>query len=277
MDLDLLRSAVGPRWPDAGFFFHPEIGSTNDEAARLAREHAPEATVVFADRQSAGRGRRGARWHAAPGDDLLLSIVLRPRLPRRRWSRITLACGLAIRRAVLECSGLESSIKWPNDVLIDGRKIAGILMEAHGMRDAAAGDTGFAIVGVGLNVNSAPGDLPVEIRESTASLRTAGGGSPLARESVAASFLLAFLDLYAACADDDRFALLLQEIRRHSSLLGREVLVSIAGREFTGLARDLDSDGQLIVDTSDGGTIALSSVDRIRPIGPGASHDRQST
>lgn len=264
MDLELLRRVVGHRLADAEFHFHRETGSTNDEALRLARSGAPEWTTVFADAQSAGRGRRGARWCGKPGSDLLLSIVLRPDIARNRAGRLTLLAALAVRRAIRECTDLRPQVKWPNDLVLEGRKLAGILVESHGL-PAAQGDV--AILGIGLNVNGTLDDFPPDLRSTATSLRIASDQGTLSREGVAAAILIAFADLYpAAAADDDLFADALGEIRRHSSLLGREVMVTIGRDRFTAIARDLGPSGELLVDSPERGPMTLHTVDLIRPL-----------
>ncbi|MEN9535956.1 MAG: hypothetical protein RIR37_1229 [Verrucomicrobiota bacterium] len=140
---DLTSAAAG--FPDP---FHLRVlesaGSTNDELRVLAEASAPPGLVLLALEQTAGRGRRGARWVASPGESLTFSILLRPSEPKALWPRLALAAGLAVAEAV-ESFGPAAGIKWPNDVWIGSRKVAGILVEAG---------ADFAIVGIGLNVNT---------------------------------------------------------------------------------------------------------------------------
>ncbi|NNC89824.1 MAG: biotin--[acetyl-CoA-carboxylase] ligase [Akkermansiaceae bacterium] len=117
--------------------------STNDEAKQLAADGAVHGTLVVTDEQTAGRGRHGAEWVSGPGEGLAFSVVLRPEWDPSRWGWLGLAAGLAVAE-MLERLGLEAAIKWPNDVLVDGRKTSGILVEAH---------SGAAVVGIGINVN----------------------------------------------------------------------------------------------------------------------------
>jgi len=139
------------------------LASTNDEARRLAQLGAADGLVVLTDRQSAGRGRRGADWYAAAGESLAFSIVVRPTEPKALWSRLALAAGLAVAEAAEACA-VEVGIKWPNDVWIGRRKVAGILVEAG---------HDFAVVGIGINVNSR--EFPPALSELATSLQLASG------------------------------------------------------------------------------------------------------
>lgn len=137
-----------------------EVTSTNDEARRMAEAGAPEGTVVWADHQSEGRGRHGRAWFSSPGEDVLLSVVLRPRALPDRLGIVTMMGAVAVAESILAASGLESRIKWPNDVLIGGRKVSGMLLESA--QDGRLGTPPrFVVLGIGINVNqrSFPPDL----------------------------------------------------------------------------------------------------------------------
>ncbi len=136
-------------------------GSTNDDARELALGGAPAGTVVVAEEQTAGRGRKGAQWFCAPGEGLAFSVVLAPEWPREQWAWTALGAGVAVCEA-LEQVGLEPEIKWPNDVLLGGRKVCGILVESPGSR---------VVAGIGLNVNG--GSFPEGV--AAVSMEQAGG------------------------------------------------------------------------------------------------------
>jgi BirA family transcriptional regulator, biotin operon repressor / biotin---[acetyl-CoA-carboxylase] ligase len=167
----------------------PVCGSTSDEAAALARAGAAHGTVVTADRQESGRGRQGRAWHSPPGANLYLSIVLRPGalrppLPPRSVPPITLAAGIAVCDAV-RAAGVAASLKWPNDVLIGGRKVAGILteMSSRGAGEAAVVD--HVIVGIGVNLNLAPSDIPDELAAIATSIAIERGRAPRRSSDIA--------------------------------------------------------------------------------------------
>jgi BirA family biotin operon repressor/biotin-[acetyl-CoA-carboxylase] ligase len=214
--------------------------STNDRARELAQAGAPHGTLVTAGEQSAGRGRQGRVWSAPPGRALLLSLVLRdppPLLP------------LAAALAVAEVAGADARIKWPNDVLVDERKVAGILAEARpgdGTQSPSATGTGWAVLGIGLNVAVRIEDLPPELHASAGTL----GLTPGDLEPTLAHLLAALERTLALDA-----AALLQAYRARDALLGREVSWT-AGR---GRAAGIDGAGRLVVELPGGGRTALAA------------------
>jgi BirA family biotin operon repressor/biotin-[acetyl-CoA-carboxylase] ligase len=213
--------------------------STNDRARELAAAGAPHGTLVTAAAQSAGRGRQGRTWSAPPGRALLMSLVLRdpPAL-----------LPLAAAVAVADAAGPQATIKWPNDVLLGGRKLAGILAEGRPQE-------GWAVLGVGLNVAVRPGDLPAELRDAAASL----GLEPGDVDAVLARVLAA---LERTLALDP--GALLDAWRERDALLGREITWS-AGR---GRAAGIDGAGRLVVELPGGGRTALDAGEV--HLGPGA-------
>jgi len=140
-----------------------EVGSTNDELRTLAESGAPGGLVLLALKQTAGRGRRGATWFAPEGESLAFSILIRPQEPKALWPRLALATGLAVAEAA-ESFGPTTGIKWPNDIWIERRKLAGILVEAG---------ADYAIIGIGLNVNTT--QLPKEVADIATSLKIETG------------------------------------------------------------------------------------------------------
>ncbi len=145
------------------------LNSTNTTALNLAAAGAPTGMVVAADSQSAGRGRLGRKWQSPPGLGLYFSIITRPRLDLKDLTKITLAAGLALRTAILAASALETELKWPNDILWQGKKMAGILTECGAQSTKGRA----AIIGIGLNINSEPDDFPMETGRRMVSMRTA--------------------------------------------------------------------------------------------------------
>jgi BirA family transcriptional regulator, biotin operon repressor / biotin---[acetyl-CoA-carboxylase] ligase len=204
--------------------------STNDRARELAAAGAPHGTLVTAGAQSAGRGRQGRTWSAPPGRALLMSIVLLD-----PPSLLPLAAAVA----VAETAGPQAAIKWPNDVLLGGRKVAGILAEGRPQQ-------GWAVLGVGLNVAVRPGDLPEELRDTAAGL----GLQPADVEAVLARLLAA---LQRTLSLDP--GAVLDAWRDRDALLGRAISWS-TGR---GRAGGIDGAGRLIVELADGGRTALEA------------------
>jgi BirA family transcriptional regulator, biotin operon repressor / biotin---[acetyl-CoA-carboxylase] ligase len=216
-----------------------ETTSTNDRARALAAAGAPHGTLVTAGAQSAGRGRQGRTWSAPPGRALLMSLVLRA--PDRMLP-------LAAAVAVAQAAGPDAAIKWPNDVLLDGRKLAGILAEARPQE-------GWAVLGIGVNVAVRPEDLPEELRPTAATL----GLEPRDVEPVLARLLGA---LEEALALDP--PALLDAWRARDALRGRDG----AWAEGAGRAAGIDGDGRLVVELADGGRTALEAGEvHLRPPG----------
>ncbi len=156
------------------------IGSTNDAVRHLAERGAPAWTTVIADEQTAGRGRRGRRWHAPPRTGLLISVLVRPPAASAPWlGTLPLRAGLAAIRAVAATAPVRAGLKWPNDLLVDGRKLCGVLCEA-----ATAGAGAYVVVGIGINVALRLEELPPELRERATSLRILTG-APVSRAALA--------------------------------------------------------------------------------------------
>ncbi len=214
-------------------FHHAEIGSTNEEARNLAIAGATHGTLVTADCQSAGRGRQGRVWSAPAKSSLLCSIVLRdpPNL-------LPLAAGLAVADTVASY-GLQPKVKWPNDVLVGDRKIAGILAEGRPAE-------GWAVLGIGLNVAVKIEDLPEELRSTATTLGLEADAIATVLES-----LLQELDLRLNQSE----GVLLEDFRERDALLGREVRWSGG----VGVGAGIDGTGRLVVTTADGGRFLLDA------------------
>jgi BirA family biotin operon repressor/biotin-[acetyl-CoA-carboxylase] ligase len=192
LDRDLILAEAGCRvdWRVSVF---RETESTNDIVLRAAEGGEPEGFAVFAETQTKGRGQFGRRWSSAFGLGLWFSILLRPRWPVAELAQVTPLVAVAVARALAEASGLETRIKPPNDIFCGGKKLAGILSEAR-----TGGSEVFVVVGIGINVNHAPGDFPLELQTSAISLARETG-RVWTREPVAAAVLRALGESYDPC------------------------------------------------------------------------------
>jgi BirA family biotin operon repressor/biotin-[acetyl-CoA-carboxylase] ligase len=239
---DDLKSRLGPTHiigRDIRVF--QETNSTNDLADRLARDGAEEGVVVFAEKQSRGRGRMGRAWASPPGLGLWFSVVLRPRLTPQSATQLTIAAATAARRAIHHVTGLEPDIKWPNDLLLDGRKTAGILTEMGAELDKIK----YLIIGMGVNVNLTEADFPPELRRVATSLRQVLG-RPIHRPELAAQ-LLRELDTDYARVTSGHFDAVAEEWSRHCRTLGQRVVIIQGERRIEGRAEGLDHDGALLL------------------------------
>ncbi len=222
-----------------------ETGSTNDVAAQLGRAGAPEGTAVFAECQTAGRGRLSRRWESQARRGLWFSLLLRPALAQADWARLTTWAAVGVARGLEEAlPGCRAAIKWPNDIYLGGKKAVGILCES------AAGPGGYAVVGIGVNVNQTRADFPAELQERATSLRNASGGAPLDRHAAAAALLRQLDALYPALEHD--FAAVVAEAQARSLLMGRTLTVHTPCETYAALAEALEPDGSLRVRCADG-------------------------
>ncbi len=225
--------------------FH-RLGSTNQVARELARKGAPEGTVVVAEEQTAGKGRWGRNWHSPPRSSISLSLILRPRLAPTDTPQVTLLAAVAVAGALRSACGLEAGIKWPNDVLVGGRKVCGILTEL----EAEMEEVRFLVLGIGVNVNQAEEDFPPEIRGRATSLRLESGRA-VNRVAVARS-LLAELDRWYLVYLREGFGPVAAGWKGFNLTLGHRITVSSPQRVLEGTARDLAEDGGLLVELEDG-------------------------
>jgi BirA family transcriptional regulator, biotin operon repressor / biotin---[acetyl-CoA-carboxylase] ligase len=221
-----------------------ETGSTNADLLEEARAGAAEGLVLVAETQTAGRGRLGRSWSSPPRAALACSVLFRPvtvRPAARAW--LPLLTGMAVAAVLRDAAGVSASLKWPNDVLVAGRKIAGILAEAHG--DAI-------VAGVGLNVTLAAAELPVP----TATSLLLEDAACLDREQLLAAVLTELASRYTAWTARPDAAALREEYLRWSVTVGREVRVELpGGARLTGTATDVDETGRLAVRTGSGTTL----------------------
>jgi BirA family transcriptional regulator, biotin operon repressor / biotin---[acetyl-CoA-carboxylase] ligase len=216
-----------------------ETSSTMDVAHREAESGAPDGTVIIAEEQTAGRGRFDRRWVSNAGQNLTLSVLLRPRVEALR--QINMAACLSVVRAIRAATGLSPTIKWPNDVRIGGRKACGILIESR----VEEGQLGYMVVGIGLNVNFDPTSHD-DIAPIATSLMLEAG-RPIPRLSLCRTLLTEFDRLYATSGDAVR-----EEWRGALETLGRQVRVRWGDVVDEGLAADVDAEGNLVLQLKDG-------------------------
>jgi BirA family biotin operon repressor/biotin-[acetyl-CoA-carboxylase] ligase len=235
------------------------LDSTNDLAKKLAAQGAPEGAVVVAEAQTGGRGRLGREWNSPPGVGLYVSLVLRPMLPPMELPQITLTTAVAVVRAVRRVAGVAPGIKWPNDLLVNGKKLGGILTEMETESDRIR----HVVVGLGLNVNN-PG-FPPELAGTATSLSLAGGGA-YSRVKLLQAWLEEFEALYGRFLNQG-FPEILEEWKRADETLGKAVTVRQGPREISGQALDVAPDGALLLRTANGEIVRVTSGE----ITPGSS------
>ncbi len=217
--------------------YHPEITSTMDEAVALARDGCPEFTVVVAERQSKGRGRMARTWVSDEGG-LYFTIVVRPELPVDLAHLVNLAAAVEIKDLLRSSYDIEAWLKWPNDILVEGKKICGCLsqMEIEG------GLIGFLSIGIGLNVNNNPGGV-----EPAAVSMSQILGRHIPRKNLLARFIDRFEDRLSTIDPPA----LIREWKKQNNTIGREVAVVTSKKTYTGTAVDIDDRGGLVIEYDD--------------------------
>ena len=235
--------------------YFQETESTNSRAKEAALSGCPEGTLFVAEHQTAGRGRRGRRWFSAPQHGLCMTLVLRPPFAPPGLTLLPLLTAVAVSEAVEEASGLRAEVKWPNDLLIGGKKFCGILTEAGFDLDTID----YAVIGIGLNINTPREAVPGELQSIATSLAIEGGGS-FSRAGLARAILQHFEQRYEeACAGG--FDSALTAWRERSCTLGREVTIKQEAGDITGTAEELSSDGALLLRRPDGSLQTVLSGD----------------
>lgn len=242
----------------------PTLASTNDLAKELGAKGAPEGTLVVAEAQTGGRGRLGRRWDSPPGVGLYASLLLRPSLPPLELPRITLTTAVAVVRALRRVIGLAVGIKWPNDLILQGKKVGGILTEMETETERIR----YLVVGLGLNVNN-PG-FAAELAGGATSLAQAVG-HPVRRLPLLQGWLEEFEVLYEGFLAGE-FDRILREWQEYNVTLGRTVTVRQGLKQITGLALAVAPDGALLLQTETGEVMRVTSgeLDPTVPNGGGA-------
>ncbi|MCK4857038.1 MAG: biotin--[acetyl-CoA-carboxylase] ligase [candidate division Zixibacteria bacterium] len=228
------------------------ITSTNVEAYSLALRDEPEGTLVVAEEQSGGKGRLGRDWHSPPRQGIYASLILRPQISPALAPGFSLVVAVNLVECISELLGIEAKIKWPNDVLIDGRKVAGILTELAAGADVVR----FLIVGVGININQDIADFPAEIADKATSLKIVSG-APVNRVELLQKLLIKLEKRYLHFITDG-LAAQLDTIKAHSSVLSRQIAFRRGGKSISGRAIDINGEGMLLVEV-DGEVMTLAA------------------
>ena len=242
----LATSFIGTR-----LYLHEELGSTNTAAMELVKGGAEEGTVVVAETQTEGRGRMGRAWHSPKGLNLYFSLVLRPSKPIRDVVWLGLAAAVAVAKTIEQHADLPARVKWPNDVLVNGRKVAGLLLE----QGVQGEKTEFLILGIGINLNMREEDFPAELRATATSLRIQGG--KIFDRVRFFQELLAALETWYVIFLQSSY----QEIRKNYlgllDLLRQPVKIQLGEKCLEGTVSGLALDGALLLSQFDGKEISI--------------------
>lgn len=254
LDVERIRAARRNACLGAVLHYRESTESTNSDAHQVARSGVAEGVAVLAEAQTRGRGRLGRVWVSPPRRNLYLSIVLRPQAPISAAPQLALVAGAAAAAAIRRWCSL-AVLKWPNDVLIDGRKVCGILAEM----DTAPDGNAYVVIGIGVNLNMADEDFPPELRDKATALQSAIG-SVIDRTAFTIALLEELEDRYRRYQQAG-FAAIRQEWESLSGFFGRSVTVDDGGRSCHGTALGLDEEGRLRLQLASGEVTYIVSGD----------------
>lgn len=241
---------MNTKWAGHPLHFYQELGSTNIQAKLEAEDGAAEGTLVMADMQTAGRGRRGRAWSSPAGVNLYFTLILKPSYGAEQASGVTLVMALAVAAGIREASGVRAEIKWPNDIVVNGRKVCGILTEMSVERNVIR----YVVIGVGVNVGLQ--EFPREVAGTATSLQ-AECGREVSRDRLAENIMAAFEKYYESYLLQGDLSGVLAE---YDSLLvnrGEKVRVLDPKGEYQGLALGINARGELLVEREDGTVAAV--------------------
>lgn len=259
MDKTELESIHATEWAGCEIYYFDSIDSTNTKAKELAEEGHPSGTLVVADRQTAGKGRRGRSWESPSGIGIFMTLMLKPEINPNHASMLTLVAAMATTRAIRRVTGVPAMIKWPNDIVMNGKKVCGILTEMSAQFDYI----NHIVIGIGINVHNE--DFPEEIAQTASSIYLESG-QHIHRASLIEAFLEEFEDVYAEYLKTEDMEGLMKEYDAMLVNRGRQVRVLDPKEPFEGKAMGITKKGELIVDTWESRKLVSSGEVSVRGI-----------
>ena len=245
MTAEEIRSRISTKWMGQNCVCLEQVDSTNTRAKQLAEEGAPEGTLVTAEEQTGGKGRRGRSWAASGGENIMMTLLLRPGIRPEHASRLTLLMAMAVAEGIRKVTGLSSGIKWPNDVVVHGKKVCGILTEMSTEVDYI----NYVVIGAGINVNQET--FPEEIKETAGSLCLELGGK-IQRAPLLAAVLEEIERLYEVFQKTEDLSALYPAYNALCVNRGREIRVLEPDHAYTGTTDGINARGELVVKKADG-------------------------
>jgi BirA family transcriptional regulator, biotin operon repressor / biotin---[acetyl-CoA-carboxylase] ligase len=243
-----IRGGIGKE-----IFFYRNTGSTNTLALELSDTSA-EGSAIIADCQESGKGRLGRTWWSPPESNIYMSIILKPRLDASHMTLITIMSAVACTHAIRQTTGLNITIKWPNDLIVSDKKMGGILTELKLRKGITR-----AVVGIGINVNIDADQFPGDIRETATSVKIEKG-TTVEREDIITA-ILNEVDRWYTLLQKNGKNLLLEEWKRLTSTLGKKIMVVIGNRTLYGIAESIDGEGRLVLRLASGEAEKILSGD----------------
>ena len=259
MDVTELESIHSTEWAGCELYYYDSIDSTNTKAKELAEDGHPSGALVVADQQTAGKGRRGRSWESPTGTGIFMTLMLKPEINPNNASMLTLVAAMATTRAIRRVTGVPAMIKWPNDIVMNGKKVCGILTEMSAQFDYI----NHIVIGIGINVHNE--EFPEEIKETASSLFLESG-QHIHRASLIEAFLEEFEDVYAEYLKTEDMEGLQKEYDTMLVNRGRQVRVLDPKEPFEGKAMGITKKGELIVDTWESRKLVSSGEVSVRGI-----------
>lgn len=260
MDAAELKSIWKPKWVGCEILYFDSIDSTNTKAQELAEKGYPSGTLVVADKQVAGKGRRGRNWESPSGCGIFMTLMLKPDINPNNASMLTLVSALAVAKALADITGKDAKIKWPNDIVIDGRKVCGILTEMSAQFDYINN----IVIGIGINVNNS--SFPEEISATASSLRLLSGGKKYRRAEIIEKIMEYFEKYYSIFLETEDLSALVNEYNAMLVNMKKQVKVLDPKEPFEGKAMGITKTGELIVDTWESRKLVSSGEVSVRGI-----------
>ncbi len=254
-----LRSICKTQWIGNKIYYEPTMGSTNTKAMQLAEEGAPHGTLVVADHQISGRGRRGKKWETPSGTAIAMTFLLRPEINPNNAPMLTIVAALAVRKGIEEKSGVKVGIKWPNDIVINRKKVSGILTEMSAQIDYV----NHVVIGIGINVHVH--EFPEELQEIATSIYNESG-KRINRSALIECICEYFEDYYEVFLSSEDLSEFVKEYNSYMVNLNQSVRVLDPREPFEGKARGITARGELLVDTWESRRLVSSGEVSVRGI-----------
>lgn len=241
-----IKNFINTKYIGENILHYDSIGSTNSKAKELAETGCAHGTVVISEEQTSGRGRLGRNWVSPKYKGIWMSIILRPNITTQNASQITLIGAAAAQKAIMKM-GVKTSIKWPNDIIINGKKVCGILTEMSGEID----HINYLVMGIGINVNLEAEDIPMELKDVATSLKLESGKF-MDRKLLVANILNIFEELYYDFVENGNIKETIDVCRKNSMLLSKEIQLVSRGEIRIAKAIDISDAGELLVENEQG-------------------------
>jgi BirA family biotin operon repressor/biotin-[acetyl-CoA-carboxylase] ligase len=241
-----VKNFLSTEYIGKNIIYYDSIGSTNSKAKELAEIGQEHGTVIISEEQTTGRGRLGRNWVSPKHKGIWISIILRPNIITENISQITLLGAAAVQKAIMKM-GIKTSIKWPNDIVLNGKKVCGILTEMSG----EINHINYLIMGIGINVNLEEDDIPIDLKDVATSLKLESG-KYMDRKILLASVINNFEELYNDFVQNGDIKETIEVCRKNSMLIGKEIKLNNRGKVTMAKAIDIGDKGELVIENDKG-------------------------